>query len=51
MWMLQRDKKKLKNNTKFANLFELKAIVNQSLKEWFPLALFSSLVLIYVNWL
>ena len=41
--------KKLKNNTKFANLFELKAIVNQSLKEWFPLKLFCSLVLIYVG--
>ena len=41
--------KKIKNNTKFVNLFELKAIVNQSLKESFPLALFCSLVLIYVG--
>ena len=41
--------KKLKNNTKFANRFELKAVVNQSLKESFPLELFCSLVLIYVG--
>ena len=31
--------KKLKNDTKFADLFELKAIVNQSLKE--PLSCFN----------
>ena len=43
-----RDKKKLNNDTKFADLFELKAILNQSLKESFPFALFCSLVLIYV---
>ena len=45
-----RDKKKLKNDTKFANPFELKEIVNQSLKESFPFALFCSLVLIYVGY-
>ena len=45
---LQRQKK-LNNDTKFADLFELKAIVNQSLKESFPFALFCSLVLIYVG--
>ena len=45
---LQRQKK-LRNDTKFANLFELKAIVNQVLKESFPLALFCYLVLIYVG--
>ena len=31
-------KEKLKKDTKFTNLFELKAIVNESLKEWFSLA-------------
>ena len=41
--------KKLKNDTKFAHLFELKAIVNWSLKEPFPLVLFWSLVSIYVD--
>ena len=46
---LQRQKK-LKNDTKFANPFELKEIVNQSLKESFPFALFCSLVLIYVGY-
>ena len=46
---LQRQNK-LKNDTKFVNLFKLKAIVNQSLKELFPLALFCSLVLIYVGY-
>ena len=46
---LQRPKK-FKNDTKFANLFELKTIVNQSLKESFPLALFCSLVSIYVGY-
>ena len=46
---LQRQKK-LKNDTKFAGLFELKAIVNQSLKESFLFALFCSLVLIYVGY-
>ena len=44
---LQRQKK-LNNDTKFADLFELKAILNQSLKELFPFGLFCSLVLIYV---
>ena len=46
---LQRQKK-LKNDTKFANPFELKEIVNQSLKESFPFALFCSLALIYVGY-
>ena len=46
---LQRQKK-LKNDTRFANLYELKAIANQSLKELFPFALFCSLVLIYVRY-
>ena len=46
---LQRQKK-IKNDTKSAKLFELKAIINQSLKESFPLALFCSLVLIYVGY-
>ena len=44
---LQRQKK-LNNDTKFADLLELKAILNQSLKESFPFGLFCSLVLIYV---
>ena len=35
--------KKIKNDTKFANLFELKAIVNQSLKESFHLRYFALL--------
>ena len=43
------EKKKLKNDTKLANLFELKAIFNQSLKESFRLALFCSLVSIYAG--
>ena len=47
---LQRQKKKSNNDTKFADLFELKAILNQSLKESFPFALFCSLVLIYVGY-
>ena len=46
---LQRQKK-LKNDTKFANPFELKEIVNQNLKESFSFALFCSLVLIYVGY-
>ena len=45
---LQRQKK-LKNDTNVAKLFELKAIVNQSLKQSFPFALFCSPVLIYVG--
>ena len=42
--------KKIKERQKFAYHFELKAIVNQSLKESFPFALFCSLVLIYVGY-
>ena len=45
---LQRQKK-IKEQHKIRQPFELEAIVNQNLKESFPFALFCSLVLIYVG--